>query len=221
MGPVHEAVPHTVNTQSDHSRTGNLDQAPQPSQYAMNASQASNKASWLHIGTSGRPEEQYTHAPGQTYTDAYAHSQSAPNLSQNESMVPYMPYGMSHNPSEITNTRYSEDPGTLFNSQITYPLNEEEFDLESMPAEAQSALVTSYVPYTHNGDDLHWVNTLAQEQSAAVTSQVPHTLNGEASDPASIHTNVGTWPGSGPINQTPQSPPYYYNYESLDEFPPQ
>jgi hypothetical protein len=209
--PVHDTVPHTFSIQGDYSRTCDLHQAPQPSQYAMNASQAINKASWLHIGNSGRPGEQYSHAPGQTYTDTFAHTQSAPDLSQNESMMPYMPSG-------ILNTRNQKDSGTLPNPHITYPLNDEQFDLGSIPAEAQSALVTSYVPYTHNGDDLHWANTLTREQSAAVASQIPHTLNGEASDPASIHTNIGTWPGSGPINQTPQSPPYYYNYE---EFPPQ
>jgi hypothetical protein len=220
-GPVHDTVPYTVTTQSDHPRTGNLDQAPQPSQYAMNASQANNEASWLHIGNSSRPEEQYSHAPGQTYTDAYAHTQSAPDLSQNESMVPYIPYGMSHNSSEIPNTINPEDPGTLFNSHIAYPLNGEDFEPERTQVEAQSALVTPYVPYSHNAEHLHWANTLAQEQSAAVASQVPHTINGEASDPASIHSSLGTWPSSGSINQTPQSPPYYCNYENLDEFPPQ
>ena len=220
-GPVHDTVPHTFSIQGDYSRTCDLDQAPQPSQYAMNASQAKDMASWLHIGNSGRPGEQYSHAPGQTYTDTFAHTQSAPDLSQNESMMPYMPSGMSHNSSGILNTRNPKDSGTLPNPHITYPLNDEEFNLGSIPAEAKSALVTSYVPYTHNGDDLQWVNTLAQEQSVAVASQAPRALSGDGSGPGSIHTNIGTWPGSGPINQNPQSPPYYHNYENLDEFPPQ
>jgi hypothetical protein len=117
-----------IHHHEDSLKSASSNHATYPIRYAPSTSEAQNEPRWSRVGNAALLMEEDMYITANTYI----HTQSGPNVSPSESMIPFGPHITSGVPVAVTG------PSSI---------------------DIHRSLEMPHVPYTHSGEDIHYGNT--------------------------------------------------------------